>query len=292
MDENTNNTAVIDDAELDAAWDREDDDFDAADEAQTPKADQPAGEQQPADQPAATETNTDPTKQDEGADQPKEGQQAADQPELFTIRYRGQEEQLTRDQLTTLAQKGRDYDTVRIERDQLKAERETNAAAVDLVKNYAQRNGMTVPEYLEWCRKQELMRGGMDEQAANQTIQMEKRQADLDAQEARINELKTQQDAILQQNQAVQEARRKDLQDFLKAYPTCDPKTIPKEVWEKVGQGVGLTAAYTMHENQRLQAELAAERQNKDNRQRTPGGLSGNSGTELDEIDRYWNNDD
>lgn len=291
MNEDMNNTAGFDDAALDAAW-NQDDDRETTDEAQTPKADQPAGEQQLADQPAATETNTDPAKQDEGADQPKEGQQAADQPELFTIRYRGQEEQLTRDQLTTLAQKGRDYDTVRTERDQLKAEREANAAAVDLVKGYAQRMGMDMPQYLDYCRKQELLRGGMDEKSADQTIQMEKRQAALDAQEARINAQKTQQDAVLQQNQAMQEASRKDLQDFLKAYPTCDPKTIPKEVWEKVSQGVGLTAAYTMHENQRLQAELAAERQNKDNRQRTPGGLSGNSGAELDEIDRYWNNDD
>lgn len=285
MNGNTNTAATIDDAELDTAWDREDDDFDAADEAQTAEADQPKAEQQPADQPTATETNTDPAKQ-EGEQQP------ADQPELFDIVYRGQKEQLTREQAIPLIQKGRDYDTVRTERDQLKAEAEANAGAIELVKAYAQRMGMEVPQYLDWVRKQDLMRSGMDEKSADQTIQMEKRQAELDAQEARINAQKTQQDAVLQQNQAMQEARRKDLQDFLKVYPTCDPKTIPKEVWEKVSQGVGLTAAYTMHENQRLQAELEAERQNKVNRQRTPGGLSGNSGAELDEIDRYWNNDD
>lgn len=283
MDE-MNNTAGYDDTALDSAWDSEDDGFEAADEAQAPEADQPVGEQQPADQPAAPETDTDPAQQ--------EGAQPADQPELFTIRYRGQEEQLTREQLITMAQKGRDYDAVRTERDSLKAQQDANAGAVDLVKGYAQRMGMEVPQYLDWVRTQELMRSGLNEQQAAQTIQMEKRQADLNAQEARINAQKAQQDTLLQQTRARQEARQKDFDAFLKAYPGVDPKSIPKEVWDNVGAGVPLVAAYTMHENSRLKAENAALQQNKTNQQRTPGSLGANSGAELDEYDRWWNEDD
>lgn len=278
-----NTTAGFDDAALEAAWGAEDD-FETTAEAQTSEADQPEGEQQPADQPTAEEINTDPAQQ--------EGTQQADQPELFTIRYRGQEEQLTREQLIAEAQKGRDYDTVRAERDTLKAQQAANAAAVALVQDYARRMGMEVPQYLDWVRTQELMKSGLNEQQAAQTIQMEKRQTELDAQEARINAEKAQQDTLLQQTKAKQEARKKDFGSFLKAYPGVAPDAIPKEVWAKVDQGETLMNAYTMHENARLKAENAALQQNKQNQQKSPGSLGANSGAELDELDRWWNEDD
>jgi len=189
MNEEMNTTAVMEDAVLDSAWEDEDGGFEMEDEAQTAEADQPEAEQQPADQPAATETNADPAS---GTDTP------ADQPELFDIVYRGQREQLTREQMVTMAQKGRDYDTVRAERDALKAEQAASAGAVDLVKGYAQRMGMDLPQYLDWCRKQDLLRTGMDEQQADQTLQMEKRQADLDAREARIGAEEAQRNSLLQ----------------------------------------------------------------------------------------------
>ena len=283
MNEELNTTVTTEVDELDRAW-SSDDDFDAADEAQTPEADQPAGEQQPADQSAATETNTDPAK--------PEGGQPADQPELFDIVYRGQKEQLTREQAIPLIQKGRDYDTVRTERDQLKAEAEANAGAIDLVKSYAQRMGMEVPQYLDWVRKQDLMRSGMDEATANQTLQMERREADLNAREARINAQQTQQDTLLQQHKAAQEARQKDMQAFLTTYPDVDAKTIPVEVWGQVSKGVPLVTAYTMHLNAQLKAQLAAEQQNKANKQTSPGSLGGNRGAEKDELDRAWDEED
>jgi len=53
-----------------------------------------------------------------------------------------------------------------------------------------------------------------------------------------------------------------------------------------------LLSAYAMHENTQLRAQLAAEQQNRVNRSRTPGALGANSGLELDEMDRMWNEDD
>lgn len=213
-------------------------------------------------------------------------------PELFTLKNRDEIRQVTRDELIAMAQKGWDYDTVRTERDQLRQYRSEADPALELVKGYAQRNNMTVPEYLDFCRKQELMRGGMDEQTANQTLQMEKRKADLDAQEARVNAQKIQQDTLLQQTKARQEERRKDMASFMQAFPDVKADAIPKEVWAQVAQGVPLVSAYAMHENKRLTAELAAERQNKANRQNTPGSLGSNSGPEMDEIDRIWAEDE
>lgn len=279
-----NNTAGYDDTALDSAWDAEESGFEAADEAQTPEADQPVGEQQPADQPAAPDTSTDPAKQD--------GNQTADQPELFEIMYRGQKEQLTREQLITMAQKGRDYDTVRQERDQLRQYRSEADPALELVKGYASRNGMSVPDYLDFCRKQELMRGGMTEQDAAAKLGMEKERAELDARQAEIRAMEEQQTSALRKSQEAAQARQKDIEAFYRTYPGVDPKTIPQEVWDAVRNGGTLTNAYTMYENRRLAAELAAERQNRANQARSPGSLGGSSGPELDEIDRLWAEED
>ena len=89
-----------------------------------------------------------------------------------------------------------------------------------------------------------------------------------------------------------QQARQRDIQSFYAAYPGVDPKSIPQEVWAEVQAGQTLTNAYTMHENKRLQAEIAAMKQNEKNKAKSPGSLGGNSGKEMDEIDRLWAEDD
>lgn len=270
-----NENTTIKDEVLDSAWGDEDG-MEEVQETTTNTA------EQEADQPKA-----EPAAQEPEQDQPK-----ADPPELFTLKNRDETKQVNRNELIAMAQKGWDYDAVRQERDQLRQYRKEADPALDLVKGYAQRNGMSVTDYLDFCRKQELMRGGLDEQAADQTLRMEKREADLDAREARINADKLRQDNLLEKVREQQQARRKDMDDFMRAYPGVKADSIPQEVWAAVKNGDSLTTAYTVHENRRLAAELAAERQNRVNRQNTPGSLGGNSGAELDEIDRIWAEDD
>lgn len=276
-----NENTTITDEVLDSAWGDEDGVESAADQQQDTTTNT-AGNEPAADQP---KQETPPTQEGQQADPPAT-------PELFTLKNRDETRQVTRDELVAMAQKGWDYDTVRAERDQLRQYKQEADPAFEVIKGYAQRNNMTVPDYLDFCRKQELMRGGLDEKAADQTLQMEKRKADLDAQEARINADKLQRDSLLQQAKARQEAQQKDMNAFLRAYPDVKAESIPQEVWAQVAQGDSLVNAYTMHENKRLTAELAAERQNKANQARTPGSLGGNSGAEMDEIDRLWSEDD
>lgn len=270
-----NENTTITDEVLDSAWG--DEDGMEATQNTTTNTEEPA-----ADPQQETPTEQEPGQQ---ADPP-----AA--PELFTLKNRDETRQVTRDELVAMAQKGWDYDTVRQERDQLRQYKQEADPAFEIIKGYAERNNMTVPDYLDFCRKQELMRGGMDEKAADQTLQMEKRKADLDAQEARINADKLQRDSLLQQAKERHEAQQKDMNAFLKAYPDVKAENIPKEVWAQVAQGDSLVNAYTMNENKRLAAELAAERQNKANREKSPGSLGANSGAEMDEIDRIWAEDD
>lgn len=97
-------------------------------------------------------------------------------------------------------------------------------------------------------------------------------------------------DALLQRVRAG--ARQQDMERFLQAYPTVRAGDIPREVWEQVTRGVPLVSAYAMHENQRLRLQLSAQRQDQLNRARTPGALGRSMGSEMDELDRMWNEEE
>ena len=239
---------------------------------------------------AQEEPQQEPPVQQEPAEQeePK-----ADQPELFTLKNRDETKQVTRDELVAMAQKGWDYDHIREERDQLRQYRQEADPALELVKSYAQRSGMNVADYLDYCRRQELMAKGMTEQDAAQKVTMEKERADLDRQRAEIQAYRQQQNSIAQKAQEQAQARQRDIEAFYRAYPGVDPKSIPQEVWNEVKNGDSLTNSYTRYENRRLQAELAAERQNKENRAKAPGSLGGNPmDDEASLISKYWDEAD
>lgn len=207
-------------------------------------------------------------------EEPADGQEPAREadspsPELFTLKNRDEIRRVTREEMTAMAQKGWDYDTVRRERDQLRQYREESSPAVKLVADFAARSGMGVPEYLDSIRRQELMGRGMDEQTAQNAVRQERQQ---------------------QRTEAA--ARRKDMNAFLNQYAEVKPEEIPKEVWAEVAGGNSLVGAYTMYRNRQLQAELDAERQNSRNRRNAPGSLGKSAGRELSEQDRIWYSDD
>lgn len=255
MDENMEVT----DQQVEAAWE------------ETEAADQPEEETQ------------DQSPEDAAPDQPDQPEQPEQKPELFTIKNRDETRQVTRDELVSMAQKGWDYDKIRQERDQLRQYRQNADPALQVVERYARRSGMSVGDYLDYVRKQELISDGMNEQAADRTVQMEKERASLDAQRR---------NALLQRVRQARQERQKDFGNFLSKYRGVDPKDIPRTVWERVAKGDSLVTAYTEHENKRLQAEIAAMKQNHKNRAQAPGSLGGTSGKEMDEIDRIWAEED
>lgn len=272
----TNETPILDD-DLDAAW---------ADE--TPEAQEPEPPQaHPA--PEAPQAAEPPAAPEEQEEKPAE----ADQPELFTLKNRDETRQVTREELVSMAQKGLDYDTVRQERDQLRQYREEADPALLMVRGYAERSGMTVEQYLDLCRRQELLSQGVNEQTADAQIRLEKQQTILEAQTRAAQEARQRQEAEAQKAQEAQAARRKDMEDFMAAHPGVKGADIPNEVWAQVAAGKSMTTAYTEYENKQLKAELAAERQNKANAQRSPGSLTNPQGEDTrSELDKIWYSDD
>lgn len=284
--DNTNTaTEIMDDAALDQAWDSDEDFVET-----TPAA---TGTQQPADQQEPPAEQQEAPAVDQPAAEPVAG------PELFTIKNRDETRQVTREELVAMAQKGWDYDTVRQERDQLRQYRDENRQAVEFLTGIARKNGMDVKGYLEEIQKRELMQTGMSEAEASRELQMRQREEQVRKGQAELEAQRQKENAAQQQSSEKEGRIRSDVAGFLKAYPQVKPADIPKQVWDRVNQGETLVAAYAQHdaaqqkaEVDRLKAEVAALQQNKSNAQRTPGSLGGNSGTELDEIDRLWNDDD
>lgn len=265
---------------VDQAWDGSDDYIsdnvehgaDQTDEHQKEIVEEPAGQPETHEEPG--------------------GDGKADQPELFTIKNRDEQRQVTREELVSMAQKGWDYDKVREERDQLRQYRTETDPAMELIKRYAARSNMSVSEYLDYCRKQELIATGMSEKDAEQKVSFDKERAELDRQRAELDARDRQANEARRMAQEQAQARQKDIENFYRVYPGVDPNSIPKEVWDAVKAGDTLTGAYTRWENAKLKAELAAERQNKKNKASAPGSMSGNVDKEMDEIDRIWAEED
>ena len=259
-------------------WDGAEEPLDAG--AEGPEADQPKEE---------------PARQEPGGarEEPGGGGQPADQPELFTIKNRDETRQVTREELVSMAQKGWDYDRVRSERDQLRQYRQDADPALELVRGYAQRSGMSVSDYLDYCRKQELMAAGMSERDAAQKVSFDRERAELDRQRKTLQDQQAQADSARRRAQERAQARQRDIESFYRAYPKVDPKGIPQEVWAAVRGGDTLTNAYTMYENRRLQTALEAERQNRENRAKSPGSMGGASADDnASLIAKYWDEAD
>lgn len=283
MDEH-NETTAAEEVDIDGIWATEDQpELEVVEDGQEQQTE---GTDQPREEQSAQEADTDQAK-------PQEESEKANQPETFTLKYLGQEKAVSREEAVSLAQKGMDYDRIRTERDELRQYRQEADPALGLVRSYAERNGMSVPEYIDHCRKQELMAQGVNEQTAAAQVAVEKQQAQLQEHTAALEAQRQREAVLARQAQEREETRKRDIASFLETFPEVKADSIPKEVWEMVTKGQPLVSAYTLYQNRQLQAELAAERQNKRSAATTTGSRS-TAGAESTKniFDRAWDEAD
>ncbi len=191
---------------------------------------------------------------------PEEGNQ------LFKINYLGKEEELTLEQMTELAQKGRDYDHVRQDRDNLKSK--TNRQLAFLQK-LADKAGVTVDEQIDLTEAMWLM----DEEAEKGNTLTES-QALLKVQQMR-------KDAPEEEQKSEESGGQPDynpqIDRFLAVYPDVKATDIPQEVWDQAMRLDGdLLTAYLHYENKKLKEENARRQQevkNTKNKNRSTGPL-------------------
>lgn len=253
--------------EIDDLWDEEDGGM-AAQGGDQPLEKPGEGEPQTSGEPA-------PEKQDEETPEPpREGEKTTPQPESFTLRHLDDPPvTVGRDEVVRLAQQGLDYERVRTERDQLREYRTQAEPALKLVKTFAENSGMTLEDYVDYCRTQAIVAGGVDEATAKVLVEMEKRQAKLDTKTEEPKPEQQRQQAAQDKAQQEAEARKQDMMAFIGAYPEVKATDIPKEVWDKVAGGQSLVSAYTMYQNRQLKARIAAREQNEKNAAKAPGSM-------------------
>lgn len=266
--------AEVTSEELDAfdeSWNEDsgDDDFDLSDGAVTEDT-EPTEDAQPEE-----EVNEESTEPEGKAEEPGEERQEGNQ--LFEINYLGNKEQLTLEQMTELAQKGRDYDHVRQERDNLKSETGRQLA---FLKKLADKSGVSVDEQIDLTEAMWLV----DEEAEKGNTITET--------EALLRVQRGRKDQPAEETPAEPEYHP-EVAKFLKAFPEIKAEDIPQEVWDRTRElGGDLLGAYRDWRDQQTQKENASykqQMQNKKNEKRSTGPLSGaGSKRQKDAFDEGW----
>lgn len=216
-------------------------------------------------------------------DTQEDGQPNGAQPagaETFTLKYKGQEEQYTREQLMELAQKGRDYDGLREDRDRLR----DHHPALELIDRYAARNNMTREQYLEFAQRRadedeaapvvrQLMEAGTPEAVARELAL--RRLQETRGQARRQQEQQAAQTREEQQRnaEAEKQAGYRALVDYANQNG-IDLSKLPQEVLRDINAGMKPLEAYLRYENASLRLERSQREQNEKNKDKNPGRVN------------------
>lgn len=228
--------------------------------------------------------------EDDGADGDGEGDSSnTDADKTFTIKVNKEERQVTLEEMTTLAQKGADYDRVKEQNTkhqqtiadlQSKLEGVSSQQAVlDILGTIAQRSNSTLEQLAESLYINFRKSAGASEDVAREELKSAKLEKELNSYKAK----QTQQ----QEQETDAEARAKrDLEDFAREYPDVE---LTEELVDKlvpdIQNGMSLSAAYRKHEKAQdsariaeLERQLAAKAQNDKNKKRSPGSQRDSGG--------------
>lgn len=266
---------------------------DEADESEpTEEADETTDE---ADQPDA-ETEPEQTEgekaQEQDGDEKAGERKEADQ--SFELKHLGETRTVNREEVVELAQKGMDYDRVRGKLDELRgleAEAAANQQYADFVKELAAGAGISVEEMIDSTRAKILV-----DQATKQGQTLDMDAALQQAKQTREAKAQTE-----QQSKEMREARNRqehfqeEAARFRTLYPEVKAEEIPPEVWAEFDKTGNLSDAWSKNvnqklaaENQRLQSELDAVKQEKKNEARSTGSRKSAGASQRSAVDDAW----
>lgn len=217
--------------------------------------------------------------------------------DVFTLKHMGTEMQVDRQRATELAQMGLDYDRVRGQRDELRRQADElrqyqndNRELVDFFQDLAKSSGMNPQQLMDEVRvNQYVQQFNVSKETARERVAREKAERKLQAREAGLPQ-------ALSPAEEKRQRMQRDIREFCREFPQVKPEEIDKTVWDGVRQGKSLKDAYQEFlfrrqglekdaEIQRLRSELAAQRQNRENRAKTIG--SQRAGTLEDGRDKF-----
>lgn len=239
---------------------------------------------EPMEEQQSEETLSDPietTTKDPKPEEPAE-QSPANQQELFELNYMGNVEKHTREEMIALAQKGKDRDRILQQRDNLQQFRTQNEPVLGDLARVSNLFGLEPATFLSTMERNLHRQQGKTDAEAEALVRAEEAERRLNATLSKQREAKQEREATMRRQQA-------DIDEFIRRYPSLDPKTIPQSVWEEVRNGGTLVNAYGRYEteqlkaeNQRLQQQLATQKQNEKNKENSLGSMKSGQGQKPD----------
>lgn len=240
--------------------------------------------------------------EDDGADGSEEGDSGnTDADKTFTIKVNKEERKVSLEEMTTLAQKGADYDRVKEQNTKhqqtiadLQSKLEGVSAqqnALDILGTIAQRSNLSLDQFAESLYINFRKTAGASEDVAREELKSAKLEKELNSYKAK----QTQQ----QEQETDAEARaQRDIEQFGRDYPDVE---LSEELVDKlvpdIQNGMSLSAAYRKYEKAQdaakiadLERKLAAKEQNDKNKKRSPGSQKDSGGrkskSDYDEFER------
>lgn len=209
----------------------------------------------------------------------------ADKPdtETFTLKVNKEEKSYNREEVISLAQKGADYDRVKEQlgqsrqaNQQLQTQLDSQKEAMDVLAEIAKDSKVELPQLLDELRMGLLRKQGLSDDAARERIARDKAEKENAALKA----------AQTQTRETTAQRAQREVADFRQAYPDVSlEKGLVDKLMGDVQGGMSLTEAYRKYESAQkdariaeLEAQIAAEKQNKTNRSSSPGSQKDSGG--------------
>lgn len=205
-----------------------------------------------------------------------------DTPESFlNIRYNGADKSLSKEEATTLAQKGMNYDKVYGKLQELQ-----NNPSLRVLSNLANNAGVSVEEYIsrlqQFSDQTTINEIASDYKAKNPDATDD--MANDYAKMAFQNQMLQQQQQMQRQSQAQQQAQNdaliRQVQAFNERYPDVKVEDLPDAVIDDINAGADLETAYDRYLIDQLQGKLANKETNEKNKENATGKLSNNSSSD------------
>lgn len=269
-------------AEFEAAFADENQISDPVEENVEPEQKEQEGQEPPeTGEPDTDESGSEPPENGtEGTEPPEE------QPETFILRVNKEERTVNREEVISLAQKGADYDRVkgqltesRAQVQQLQEQVDKNRETIDTLEMISKNVKMSVPDLVNQLHVNMLVKSGKTEAEAKAEIRAIKAEAKLNAAKAKETPQKETAET------AAARAER-EVAEFHKRFPGVElTKELCDELTKDVREGMSISDAYQKREIARKDAEiaelnrkLAAEKQNRKNKASTPGSQNDSGG--------------
>lgn len=204
---------------------------------------------------------------------------AAEAP-FMTVKYNGAEQNLSKDDAITYAQKGMNYDKIYNQLEQMR-----NDPTMQIFAEQANRAGLSLPEYAQ--RLQQFQAESEMTRIANEfkrenpdvTDDVARKYAEAQYQTTALQKQQEQAQMQAQIEADKKQAAISQIEAFVKLYPDVDIAKLPQEVVDEINAGEPLLSAYRAYENKQMKDTIKALRQNNSNAAVATGNLSDNKGS-------------